>query len=247
VQSFPHDPQFCGSVWVSVQPRPQESGVGAAQVHPFPLRHDWPAAHETQATPPPPQEAVDWRVTHPIASQHPFGQELALQATQVPFEHTCPGPHGLPSAWGSATCWSSQRELPLVQLVTPLSQTLVEGKQVTPGVHAPQLPFVQNIPGPQEVPLSALPVGRQTGTPELQSIVFVTQRRAGSEQSAPALQAPASCRGIVTSAAPAFASATSSVVASSWTTTMMTGLPSSPASDFAAVGGPAVEKGSLPQ
>jgi hypothetical protein len=61
-------------------------------------------------------------------------------------------------------------EVPLVQSVEPVWQTLPPGLHAAPAVQAPHWPLLQTWPEPQLVPLAATPLFVQTPVPELQSM-----------------------------------------------------------------------------
>jgi hypothetical protein len=88
VQSFPHAPQFFGSVGTLVHvPEHDVLAAGGHEHPPPPMMHTWPLAQGAQAAPFVPQLLPVWAdVTHPVASQQPLGHEVALHATHAPAE-----------------------------------------------------------------------------------------------------------------------------------------------------------------
>jgi hypothetical protein len=73
------------------------------------------------------------------------------------------------------------------QAVRPAWQTL-DGMQVLPAVQETQLPLLQTMLVPQEVPSATLPDCMQTGAPLLQTVVPVWHGAPEGEQLAPTLQ-----------------------------------------------------------
>jgi hypothetical protein len=88
VQSFPHAPQFFGSVCTLTHvPEHDVLAAGGHEHPPPPIVHTWPPAQGAQAAPFVPQLLPVWAdVTHPLPSQQPLGHDVALQATHAPAE-----------------------------------------------------------------------------------------------------------------------------------------------------------------
>jgi hypothetical protein len=88
VQSFPHAPQFFGSVCTSVHvPAHDELTDGGHEQPPPPILHTWPLAQGAHAAPLVPQLLpVCVVVTHPWPSQHPFAHDMASQGAHAPPE-----------------------------------------------------------------------------------------------------------------------------------------------------------------
>ena len=112
-----------------------------------------------------------------------------LHEMQAPSLQTWPLPQMVPSA-SEFVPVSSHCNWPVLQSVTPVSQTLV-GRQLRPAAHATRLPFAQTAPLPQALPLSAAlgPLSSQRGLPVLQSIEPTSQMFWGV-QLPPGMQVP---------------------------------------------------------
>jgi hypothetical protein len=88
VQSFAHAPQFFGSVCrLAHVPEHDVLAAGGHEHPPPPIVHTWPPAQGAQAAPFVPQLLPVWAdVTHPVPSQQPLAQDVALHATHAPAE-----------------------------------------------------------------------------------------------------------------------------------------------------------------
>jgi hypothetical protein len=84
-------------------------------------------------------------------------------------------PHDVPSVTFPV---SVQTEVPLMHDVVPGLQTLL-GCQVAPAVQAPQVPPLQTLLLPQDVPLTTFPVSVQTDVPVMQDVAPVLQTLLG--------------------------------------------------------------------
>jgi hypothetical protein len=93
-------------------------------------------------------------------------------------------PHEVPFATFPV---SAQTEVPVAHDVAPVRHALA-GMQLTPAVQDPQVPLLQTLLVPQEVPFATVPVSAQTGVPVTHEIAPVRQAFAGV-QAAPAVQA----------------------------------------------------------
>jgi hypothetical protein len=109
---------------------------------------------------------------------------FAVQLVQVPLLHTLFVPHEVPSL---RFCPVSEQLFGGEQAVRPAWQTL-DGVQVLPAVQETQLPPLQTMLVPQEVPLATFPDCMQTGAPLLQTVVPVWHGAPEGEQLAPAWQ-----------------------------------------------------------
>jgi hypothetical protein len=156
--------------------------------------------HARHAPPltPVPHSVVDWaaEATHPVGSQHPFAQLVALHATHAPPEQISPVPHDLPSSM-----W-------LVGAHTgPLEHDHVPPMHGRPGgEHAPLTMHVAHVPWPSQTPVGTLavvhdvpaeaatPLSVQVGTPPVHAVTEpVSQGLPAGEHEAPtvhALQTP---------------------------------------------------------
>ncbi len=109
----------------------------------------------------------------------------AVQLLHVPALHTLLFPHDVPFATFPV---STQTEVPVAHDVAPVRHA-VAGVQVTPAVHAPQVPPLHTLLFPQEVPFATFPVSAQTDIPVTQEVAPVRHAVAGVQE-APAVQAP---------------------------------------------------------
>ena len=82
---------------------------------------------------------------------------------------------------------SAQAEVPVAHEVAPVRQGLA-GVQLTPAVHAPQVPLLHTLFVPQEVPFATFPVCVQTDAPVTHEVAPVRQGLAGV-QAVPEVQA----------------------------------------------------------
>jgi hypothetical protein len=103
------------------------------------------------------QTLVGWQVT------------FAVQLPHVPLLQTLLVPHEVPLV---RFCPVSEQVMAGEQAVRPAWQTL-DGVQVCPTVQETQLPPLQTMLVPQEVPLATSPDCMQTGAPLLQTVVPV--------------------------------------------------------------------------
>ena len=109
----------------------------------------------------------------------------AVQDPQVPPLQTLFVPHDVPFAMLPV---SAQTEVPVAHDVAPVRHAVV-GVQVTPAVQDPQVPPLQTLFVPHEVPFAMFPVSAQTDIPVTQEVAPVRQAVAGV-QAAPAVQDP---------------------------------------------------------
>jgi hypothetical protein len=99
----------------------------------------------------------------------------AVQEVQVPPLQTLLVPHDVPSVTFPA---SAHTMVPVEQDVAPVLQGLL-GWQVVPLVQPPQLPLLQTLLVPQEVPFATFPVSVQTEVPVMQDVAPVLQTLLG--------------------------------------------------------------------
>jgi hypothetical protein len=109
---------------------------------------------------------------------------FAVQAPQVPLSQTLLIPQAVPLAM----FWPvSKQAIAGEQAVLPTWQAF-DGVQATPAVQATQLPTLQTMLVPQEVPVATFPDCMQTGAPLLQTVEPVRHVAPEGEQLAPAWQ-----------------------------------------------------------
>jgi hypothetical protein len=108
----------------------------------------------------------------------------AVHETQDPVWQTLFVPHEVPFATFPV---SAQTEVPEAHDVAPVRQAA--GVQATPAVQAPQLPLLQTLLVPHDVPFATFPVSAQTDTPVTQEVAPVRQAAAGVHAT-PAVQSP---------------------------------------------------------
>jgi hypothetical protein len=118
------------------------------------------------------QTLVGWQLT------------LAVQLPQVPLSHTLFVPQEVPLV---RFCPVSEQVIAGEQAVRPAWQML-DGMQLCPAVQETQLPLLQTMFVPQEVPFATFPDCVQTGAPLLQTVVPVRHGAPEGEQLAPAWQ-----------------------------------------------------------
>jgi hypothetical protein len=107
-----------------------------------------------------------------------------VQEVQAPLSHTLFVPQEVPSV---RLCPVSEQVIDGEQAVMPAWQTL-DGVQARPAVQDTQLPPLQTMLVPQEVPLATFPDCVQTGAPLLQTMVPVRHGAPEGEHVAPAWQ-----------------------------------------------------------
>jgi hypothetical protein len=153
-----------------------------------------PAVHETHPPPlqtrPGPQEVpsgtaspVSWQVIAPVwqltipVSHGLAGVQLppAVQETQVPLLQTLLVPHDVPFATFPTVV---QTELPVEQEVTPVLHTL-DGWQLPPAVQETQVPPLQTLLVPHEVPSATFPVSAHMEVPDMHDVAPVLQTLVG--------------------------------------------------------------------
>ena len=107
----------------------------------------------------------------------------AIQLLQVPPLHTLFVPQEVPVATFPV---SAQTAAPVAHDVAPVRHALA-GVQLTPAVHAPQVPPSHTLFVPQEVPSATFPVSAQTAAPVAHDVAPVRHGLAGV-QVAPEVQ-----------------------------------------------------------
>jgi hypothetical protein len=106
-----------------------------------------------------------------------------VQETQLPPLHTLFVPQEVPVATFPV---SAQTDVPVAHDVAPVRQAFA-GVQLTPAVHAPQVPLLHTLFVPQAVPSATFPVSAQTAAPVPQEVAPVRHALAGV-QVAPEVQ-----------------------------------------------------------
>ena len=109
----------------------------------------------------------------------------AVHETQVPVWQTLFIPQEVPLAM---LPFSTQTAVPVVHEIAPVRHAVV-GVQAAPVVQDPQMPPLQTLLFPQEVPFATFPVSTQTDIPVTQEVAPVRHAVAGV-QPAPDVQAP---------------------------------------------------------
>jgi hypothetical protein len=109
----------------------------------------------------------------------------AVQLLHVPPLHTLLIPHEVPFITFPV---SAQTDVPVAHEVAPVRHAAA-GVQVTPAVHETQVPPLQTLFVPQEVPFVTFPLSTQTDVPVAHEIAPVRHAVAGV-QAAPAVQEP---------------------------------------------------------
>jgi hypothetical protein len=111
-----------------------------------------------------------WQLMVPM-SHGLLGMQLPplVQAVHVPPLHTLLFPHNVPSAAFPA---ARQIEVPVEQDVIPVLQGLF-GWQLTPVVHEAQVPPLQTLSFPHDVPSATFPDAAQTEVPVAQEVIPV--------------------------------------------------------------------------
>ena len=109
----------------------------------------------------------------------------AVQLLHVPALQTLLVPHDVPFVKFPV---SAQTELPVAHDVAPVRQAAA-GVQETPAVHDPQVPPLQTLFVPHDVPFATFPVSTQADTPVTQEVAPERQALAGG-QATPAVHDP---------------------------------------------------------
>jgi hypothetical protein len=137
------------------------------------------APHEVPFATFPVSAQTELPVAHEVAPvRHAFaGWQVtpAVHETQLPVWHTLFVPQEVPFATFPV---SAQTEVPFEQDVIPVRQA-VAGVQVTPAVQDAQLPLLQTLLVPQEVPFATFPVSVQIDAPVTHEVAPVRQELAG--------------------------------------------------------------------
>jgi hypothetical protein len=168
--------------------------------------HDWPdeqATHcpelQTRLAPqgvPSGRLAEKAQVDVPVAQVvEPFWQGLfwglhavpAVQLTHEPLSHTWLLPHVMPL---EALCELVQVGVPVAQEVVPVRHTLLFGVQLMPAVQAVQIPALQTMLVPHDVPSATFAGLMHVELPDPQSVVPLLQTLFPGLHEAPAVHAP---------------------------------------------------------
>src|SRR6185312_12807978 len=173
---------------------PIEQALESAQVPPAAQTTQLPALHTLSVPQVVPLDAalpVSWQVILPVSQLYvPVWHGLdgvqlppAVQEAQVPSLQTLLVPHSVPLARFFPV---SEQVMVGAQTVMPAWQALPLGVHAIPAVQETQLPSLQTMLVPQEVPLAKLPDSVQTGTPVPHAMAPVRQGLPLTVQLAPA-------------------------------------------------------------